>query len=141
MQNGDGKPSVLVVEDDCGLGSAISAWLEFEGFRPVVVETGQEALLRISDDNLSAALIDVHLPDINGLALSHLIRTQFGPSLPIVVMSGDTTERVKDRLLDAGADEFLPKPVNPEQLVDRLNKLLPKRRVAKPHVREVGESL
>ena len=126
MRNGNGKPSVLVVEDDLGLSSAISRVLEFEGYRPVIAHTGQEALLRLADDILDAALIDVNLPDINGLALSNLIRTQFGSGLSIVVMSSDTSSRVQEKLADAGADAFIKKPLNPQTLVDRLGALLPK---------------
>lgn len=122
MRNGDGKPTVLIVEDDKYLGSALGTLLEYEGYRSVVAHSGADAVDGQHGNNFDAALIDVHLPDMNGLALASLLRTQYGPSWPILVMTGDLSKDVLGNIHESGATHFFCKPLNLDRLVSTLGK-------------------
>ena len=71
-------------------------------------------------------MVDVHLPDMNGLILSQKLREQLGPEAPIIVLSGDTSMETLNSLSLVGATYFFSKPVNSEQLLDRIRRCLPK---------------
>jgi len=64
--------------------------------------------------------VDIHLPDMNGLDLSQLLRERMGPGAPILILSGDNSMETIRALPDAGATYFFSKPVNAEILVERL---------------------
>ena len=70
-----------------------------------------------------AAIIDIHLPDINGLILSRQLRDTLGPGTPIIVLSGDASMEVLNSLPHVGADYFFCKPVKGSLLVDRVREL------------------
>jgi DNA-binding response OmpR family regulator len=124
MRNGDGKPAVLIVENDPQLHSEINALLEFHGYRPVPVTTGMEALARLGEENLDAVVVDPDLPDMSGLALANLIRTQYGDDVSILVVSPRLHEYAWDELTTAGADDFVDVARHPQRLVDCLETLL-----------------
>ena len=75
----------------------------------------------------SAAVVDIHLPDINGLILSQQLRERLGPDAPIIVVSGDTSMETIKSLPHVGATYFFPKPVSARQLIARLKELLGER--------------
>jgi two-component system response regulator PrrA len=112
------------VENDPQLHSEINALLEFHGYRPVPVTTGMEALARLSEENLDAVVVDPDLPDMSGLALANLIRTQYGDDVSILVVSPRLHEYAWDELTTAGADDFVDVARHPQRLVDCLETLL-----------------
>ena len=65
-------------------------------------------------------MIDIHLPDISGLVLSTKLREKYGPDLPIIIVSGDTSMEMIRSLPHVGATYFFPKPINAEYLLERL---------------------
>ena len=79
-----------------------------------------DALKQIECEMLSAAVVDIHLPDISGLVLSSKLRERYGPKLPIIVLSGDTSMENIRSLQHVGATYFISKPFNSEHLVERL---------------------
>jgi DNA-binding response OmpR family regulator len=86
----------------------------------------EDALAHVSATGTlpAAAVIDIHLPDMNGLVLSQKLRDALGPERPIVLLSGDTSTETIRSLPHVGATYFFSKPVNGRHLIDKLRDLL-----------------
>jgi DNA-binding response OmpR family regulator len=115
---------ILIVDDDQRTTRALAAILTDAGFRTTVLHTGLEALRHANNAPVSAAILDVHLPDLNGLILSNNLREKLGPAVPIFVVSGDTSMETINSLSLAGATHFFAKPMSPAYLVERLKESL-----------------
>ena len=100
---------ILVVDDDQLIGWALEKGLVGENLRLSVVETGHEALLELERDRYNMVLLDIHLPDVNGLDLLCEIRRK-SPDSRIVVTSADSTDGNKEKAISRGANQFLEKP-------------------------------
>lgn len=110
---------VLLVEDDAALAEAMSAYLEGKGFAVDRVASLAAARAALPLAPWHAVLLDLHLPDGDGLELIPAIRHR-APALPIIVLTA--RDQVSDRIrgLDAGADDYLVKPFDPDELLARL---------------------
>ena len=117
--------SVLVVDDNEVLAHALAKILDQEGWRVAICYNGSEALSQIEKELPSAAVVDIHLPDISGLVLSSKLRERFGPDRPIIVLSGDASMENLRSLPHVGATYFISKPFNSQHLIDRLRELSP----------------
>lgn len=115
---------VLVVEDNRNVAKALSTLLGRAGFDPSTCHSGAEALATARTVNPVAVVLDVHLPDINGLVLAQKLRQQLGREVPIIVVSGDTSMETINSLSHVGATYFFPKPVNATALIGRIKELL-----------------
>jgi DNA-binding response OmpR family regulator len=111
--------SIMVVDDDPIVVKAMRVLLHAEGFKTVECQTGSEAM-RVANENISAAVLDIHLPDISGLSLSRQLRGIFKPDVPIIILSGDNSIETLRALPDAGATYFFAKPVNTGMLMSKL---------------------
>jgi two-component system, OmpR family, alkaline phosphatase synthesis response regulator PhoP len=123
--------SVLLVEDDENLASLVTAYLGQEGYRVVSVGSGAEALRVLEREPVRLVVLDLALPDMDGLDVCRQIRTR--SSVPIVMLTA-RDEQI-DRLagLESGADDYIGKPFSPRELVARMNAVL---RRADPHAEE-----
>lgn len=110
---------ILLVEDDCLLGEAVRDGLRQEGYVVDWVRNGGAALAALSTSSFSALVLDLGLPDSDGLALLRRLR-QGGQATPVVIVTA--RDRVSDRIggLDAGADDYLIKPFDIDELGARL---------------------
>lgn len=118
----DASRQILIVEDDEDTAEMVSSLLMEAGYRPVSVDTGETALSEIAAQSPDLVLLDLGLPDINGLEVLRRVRdTSF---LPMIVLSGFSHEHDKVRVLEAGADDFIGKPFAPDELVARIAALL-----------------
>lgn len=115
--------TVLVVEDDPNVRSTLEQLLRFEGYRVLLAEDGQAALDTLVADRPDMAVVDVVMPRLDGLSLCRALRRK-GDRLPILVLTA--RHQVGDRVagLDAGADDYLAKPFDTEELLARLRALL-----------------
>ncbi len=118
----DQSRQILIVEDDNDTAEVVSALLESAGYTAVTAETGSTALSEIDTASPDLVLLDMHLPDMNGLDVLRKVRAS--SFLPMIVLSGYTQERDKVVALEAGADDYMAKPFSPEELVARINALL-----------------
>ena len=118
------KPIVLVVDDDAVVVKAMCAVLSRSGFDTIGCHNGADALSRAAA-GVSAAILDIHLPDIHGLSLSQQLRDLLGPAAPIIILSGDNSIETIRALPDAGggATYFYAKPVNTGMLLKQLKEL------------------
>lgn len=113
---------ILVIEDDSDTSEVVCTLLESAGYEAVAVHNGAHGLEEIAGTQPDLVLLDINLPDINGLDILKRVRaTSF---LPMIVVSAYTQERDKVVALEAGADDYLAKPFSPEELVARVGALL-----------------
>lgn len=107
---------ILIVDDELFFRSAISDVLGGEGFQTVVAETGEEALERIADPSLGVVVLDIRLPDIDGIQVLARIREQ-RRSLRVIMLSASTDQDLVLEALRLGACDYLAKPLHEEELV------------------------
>src|SRR6478609_6638465 len=111
-----GDPAtVLVVEDDPSLNAALSATLKAAGFRPVSARTAAEGLRWFAHYAPDLVLLDLGLPDRDGLTVIAEIRER--GQTPIVVLSARNAEAMKVEALDLGADDYVGKPFGVDELL------------------------
>ena len=117
--------TILIVDDNRMITRALASLIRDAGYDPVACHTGADAIAFAQGRTVPcAAVVDIHLPDINGLILSQKLRDRFGPDTPIVVVSGDTSMETIKSLPHVGATYFFPKPVNSNALMQRLKELI-----------------
>lgn len=113
---------ILIVEDDPSLLAVLQAAVAFGGFKSESVGSGAEAMAAFGAGTFDAVLMDLGLPDMEGSELLQALR--MASSLPIIVVSGRGTERDKIDALDLGADDYVPKPFLPGELLARIRAAL-----------------
>jgi DNA-binding response OmpR family regulator len=114
------NPRVLIVDDSPETTRALASLLKRAEYLPAVCHRGMEAIEYARQHLCAAAVVDVHLPDVSGLLVAQKLRESFGPRVPIVVLSGDTSMSVLNSLPHVGANYFFSKPVNAALLLTRL---------------------
>jgi two-component system KDP operon response regulator KdpE len=110
--------TVLIVEDDASLNAALAATLKAAGFRPVTARTAAEGLRWFNHYAPDLVLLDLGLPDRDGLSVIAEIRGR--GQTPIVVLSARDVEAMKVEALDLGADDYVGKPFGVEELLARI---------------------
>jgi CheY-like chemotaxis protein/HPt (histidine-containing phosphotransfer) domain-containing protein len=106
---------VLIVEDNKLNQLIARKLLEREGHVATIVENGREALEAIETGEFALVLMDVHMPVMDGITATRLIRGMLGAKaqLPIIAVTADVVDGARDRLLGMGMDDYIPKPVDP----------------------------
>ncbi|HOZ70978.1 MAG TPA: sigma-54 dependent transcriptional regulator [Spirochaetales bacterium] len=120
---------VLVADDEPNLLASIGAFLKAESIEAELVPDGSSARVRLSDEPFDAAVLDIRMPGLNGIALLSWIKDE-GMTLPVIMMSahGDVRDAVEAMRL--GAFDYLVKPFDPDELVIRLRKAVRDRRLS-----------
>jgi len=120
------KLLILVVEDDTPVRNLITTTLKAQGYRFLVALNGNEAVMETASHNPDIILLDLGLPDIDGVEVIRRIRSW--SNIPIIVISARSEDNDKIDALDAGADDYLTKPFSVDELLARLR--VTKRRLA-----------
>jgi DNA-binding response OmpR family regulator len=115
-----------MIEDDPAVRTLIQEELVFEGFEPVIAETGARGLELLAGQTPDCVLLDLMLPDLSGNEVCRRIR-ETDPALPLIVISARSAEADKVRSLDLGADDYLTKPFGLAELVARIRAVLRRR--------------
>jgi two-component system KDP operon response regulator KdpE len=133
------KPTLLVVEDEPGFARLIALSLVREGFDVRTVSTGETAIEVAADIDPDALILDLGLPDMDGLAVLADVRQR--TVVPVVVVTGRATTDAIRRGLDEGADDYVTKPFSPSELAARVRAVL-RRRNRLPHRRyRIGDAV
>ena len=106
------KPLILVVEDDAAVRNLMVTTLKTNEYRYLVATNGESAILEASSHNPDIVLLDLGLPDVDGVQVIEKIRTW--SNMPIIVISARSEDTDKIEALDAGADDYLTKPFSVE---------------------------
>lgn len=112
------KTLVLLVEDDSSVRNLMTTTLKAHGYRYLTAPNGDAAILEASSHNPDIVLLDLGLPDMDGVEVIKKIRSW--SSMPIIVISARSEDTDKIDALDAGADDYLTKPFSVEELLARL---------------------
>jgi len=108
-------PAILIVDDDPDILTALHDLLEYDGFLVTEVSTCRDALEQVRTVEFSAVLLDIGLPDGDGLTVLEIIQTS-APSLPVIVITAFTSQDYRVKSLSGGAFSYLTKPYNRDEL-------------------------
>jgi two-component system, OmpR family, KDP operon response regulator KdpE len=114
--------TILVVDDDPEILELISEVLQPEGYRVITAVNAVQALSLIASRRISLVLLDIMLPDLDGLSACRIIRGQ--TQIPVIMVSARTGEEEKIACLRAGADDYITKPFSPGELAARVAAVL-----------------
>ncbi len=115
-------PHLLIVEDDELVQSLMGAYLQRDGFAISLAATGKEMLASIDSERIDLVLLDLGLPDEDGISLARQVRAR--SDLPIIVITARTGKSDRLAALEVGADDYLTKPFDPDELVLRVRNIL-----------------
>jgi len=113
---------ILLIEDDLRLAGMLREYLGKAGFHVVHAETGARGLAVHASEAVDAIVLDLMLPDVDGLEICRNIRIRSDTPILMLTARGDATDRVVG--LEMGADDYLPKPFEPRELLARLRAIL-----------------
>ncbi|RCL01539.1 MAG: phosphate regulon response regulator OmpR [Candidatus Tokpelaia sp. JSC085] len=118
----DDAPHLLIIDDDTRIRSLLSQFLSLNRFRITVASDAQDARHKLTGLNFDLLIIDVMMPGESGISLTRSLRKT--RNIPILVLTAlaETADRIDG--LEAGADDYLPKPFNPHELLLRINAIL-----------------
>jgi DNA-binding response OmpR family regulator len=128
--------TVLVVEDEASIASFVSLYLKNAGYDVHVAETGESALDKAESQQPSLIVLDLMLPDIDGIEVCRRIRRR--SEVPILMLTARDEDVDKIIGLEVGADDYLTKPFNPRELVARVKSIL---RRSTPDRKEVASAV
>lgn len=130
------RKKILIVEDNSELLELMRLGLKQAGFRIDTATNGVEALELVRSTPPDLVVLDLVLPELDGFAVCDRLRKEEATaSIPVIVLTGLSTEFARFASLESGADEYVTKPINPEHLVSKIKQLLErpaKSRPAKP---------
>ncbi len=112
--------TVLLVEDEHSIGSLVRTYLARDGFGVVWVRSGEEALAELRRHPISLIVLDIGLPGIDGFEVCRRV----GGAVPIIMLTARDEEADRVAGLEAGADDYVPKPFSPRELVARVKAVL-----------------
>ena len=121
-----GTPRVLIVDDDAEMRAFVRASLETEGFDVHEVASAREGLAFLEDEALDLILLDVMMPGIDGWEMLRRVQERHGVgSIPVIMFSGKVEEESMKAATSRGAQGFIGKPFNPQQLIESTKQLVP----------------
>jgi len=126
--------TILIIEDEVNLNRILSDYLRHNGFLPVSAHSGKEGLLQWQESRPALVLLDLNLPDMDGLDVARMIRKS--GQTPIIMVTARQEEL--DRLigLELGADDYISKPFSPREVVARVKAVL-RRCLSQSHAEEI----
>lgn len=116
------KPTILLIEDDPNITDFMEVILGQERYQLTVARTGMEALTAFQTTSIDLVLLDLGLPDIDGIDLLKILRKRM--HLPIIIISVRNNEEEKVKALDLGADDYVTKPFGTNELLARMRTAL-----------------
>lgn len=114
--------SILIIDDDTELTDLLTQYLETEGFDVICVHDGDSGVRKALNISFDVIILDVMLPKLNGFEVLKAIREHSQTPVLMLTARGDDVDRIVG--LEIGADDYLPKPCNPRELVARLRAIL-----------------
>lgn len=116
------KPlTALIVEDDHALLNLMADILRTDGFETTAIDNGNTALMQIEAQRYDLFVLDVRLPDVSGMALCAAARERYGPDVVILIVTAESSTERLMTALELGADDFVPKPFDVNELLARVD--------------------
>jgi len=117
---------VLIVDDEKNIRESVARYLELEGIESVCAENGLAARRHLEEESFEAAVVDLRMPAMGGLELLAWLREQ-GPRIPVIMISAYGEVRDAVEAMKLGAEDYIVKPFDPEELIVRLRKIVENR--------------
>lgn len=125
------NPEVLIIDDEWAVSRAISARLEASGFSTRIAPTGEEGLQSITESTPDVVILDLRMPDIDGLEVLRRLRAEpNGLNVPVVMVTANVQDSVRGEAMALGARAFFGKPFDQRDLVETLRRLVSPKPVA-----------
>src|SRR3990172_2024181 len=113
---------ILIVEDEPGIAEVVSLYMRRAGFRTLVAVDGREAMRRFESDAPDLVILDLMLPEVDGLSLARWLRER--SEVPIIMLTARREEIDRIAGLEMGADDYVVKPFSPQELVSRVRAVM-----------------
>lgn len=123
MTDRDGKPIVYVIDDDEGVRDSLETYLALKGMSVIAFGSGRALLDGEYENGPEVLIIDVNMPDIDGLSLLETLRGR-GVNAPAIIITGLGDDDLRERATRAGAADFFDKPVDPRALMRSVLRLI-----------------
>ena len=133
-----GAQTILIVEDDADINALLAKIAQREGFAFVQAFSGTEALLQMERAAFDLVLLDMMLPGMEGSELMARLRGELGSSVPVIVVSAKAGSADKVGMLAAGADDYVTKPFDPDEVAARIHAVLRRTAGGTPTDAETG---
>jgi len=117
------EKTILIAEDDFSLNRLISFKLKKEGYLVISTADGEAALRAALNENIAAAIIDIMMPYLDGIQVLKKIRSE-KPHLPVIILSVKSRKTDLHQAYELGANDYISKPFQPEELIKRLKELI-----------------
>jgi DNA-binding response OmpR family regulator len=117
-------PKLLVVDDELLTVEMLETFLKLNGYETVAVLNGADALLMVQVEMPDAVLLDLQLPDLNGIEVCRKLRAGAYAQLPVIMITAHGSPEMRRRALEAGANAYFTKPIRFPDLIAELNRLL-----------------
>lgn len=118
------KEKILIIEDDEETAEYIKQGLSLEDYEPIVALRGQDGLDKVKSENPNLILLDLNLPDMDGLDVCRAIKQDVDTrQIPVIVITARVTTEDKVTGLEAGADDYITKPFSPREIIARIKAL------------------
>lgn len=114
---------ILIVDDDESTHKSLAMIFRMKGYVPIVAETGGEALLRSKSNRFDIAFLDISLPDMDGVSLLSPLR-ETNPDMAMIMVTGHVSSEGEKAALEKGADDYITKPLDMDQVLGRVEKYL-----------------
>lgn len=134
------KPHVLIVEDEQTLGTLLKENLKTKGFTIKLCKDGEEGWNTFKTERFDICILDVNMPKMNGFDLARLIREK-NDVIPVIFLTANSSQEDKIKGFDFGADEYITKPFNLDELVARMKAILKRTRYASQPVASENEEV
>ncbi len=128
-------PNILLIDDDVELCDMLAEYLESESFTVNMVHDGHSGMNQAKAENYDAIILDVMMPEMDGFSVLKELRKYIATPVLMLTAKGDDVDRIVG--LEMGADDYLPKPCNPRELVARLKAILRRTQTAPPKTVDV----
>jgi excisionase family DNA binding protein len=121
-----GGPTVLIVDDDPKLREYVRVNLEMEGYAVKEAGSAEEGLGVLDESTPDLVLLDVMMPEVDGWEMLRRVQERHGVgAIPVIMFSGKVDEQAAEEAASRGAQAFIGKPFNPQELIDQTKQLLP----------------
>ncbi len=131
---------ILIVEDDAGTRTLMNDVISDAGYEPITATNGVEALEIMDHKHIDLILLDVMMPDMDGYELTRELRSS-GMDMPILMVTARTSLNDKKEGFSLGADDYMTKPVDEEEMLLHINALLRRAKISSEHKLTVGDTI
>ena len=131
------KIRILLVEDDVDLGNLLCNYLDLQGFKTILTRNGEEGFVKFTEEDFDICVLDIMMPGMDGFTLAKKIK-HTNPDIPFLFLTAKSQKEDKIKGLKLGADDYICKPFEVDELILRVKNILKRTGKIKPEVYAFG---